>query len=598
MRQNSGQAAIIFILIIAIIFLFIAITVNVSKVAELKNTVSFVAEGAATDLAAKLGSYSGLLKEKGESAEGWDLGYVVKEIIGVGLTIGGIATGNPALIKTGVIMIGTGAVNQVLVGLDVGLVNRKLAEAGMDLKGQLREQAIQYALTRVVDDPKMVQDLYDIDEDGDTEEQVSRFAVKYLARTNNIVAELKSNGFELFLSYLNGFQPPLQGFGDEMVDFSGFLEGEFVLLLQELKDQGFIVSFWEEGVDWDKMGDENPAPENDDIDRLRYIIDYSGNEDTFEAFVATTIEDLEGGALITGVVFTPWNKRLYDPENESNDDWYSLFGRYSTIMDAWLAELRDKKSGLEGTLLSKQELMESIQKRIEEIEGEGGEIDKLNEQIAGLDPVDDAEEIARLRKEITVLEEERSQRLIQLADVQTQIDGLDGLIGRVRYCITRIESAQSTALGNGIQEFRAAVDGFEAVIETAFADAGEAIKAIAVKYNPVTYSWHDSRGNHFVRVCVDGFYMPELDINTHWYGKTDYTLDHPTGSCGVEVTRFDEGQDTYLWNFRYTKDAEAEISDPLEEAGFDLPGAEEKVVEHGISAKRTRDYKIGGCVSE
>ena len=242
MRQNSGQAAIIFILIIAIIFLFTAITVNVSKVAELKNTVSMAAEGAATNLAAKLGSYSKLLEDKGESAEGWDVGYIIKEVMGIGWIIAGIVTSNPGLIKTGAVMIGTNTVNQVLVGLDMGKLNRKLAESGMDLKGQWREQAIQYALIRVVDDSKMVKDLFDIDEDGDRDEFVSRFAVKYYARTNNIVAEFKKSTGPL-LSYLESFRAPLERFGDGMVDFSGFLDGEFIPLLQELEDQEFAVSF-------------------------------------------------------------------------------------------------------------------------------------------------------------------------------------------------------------------------------------------------------------------------------------------------------------------------------------------------------------------
>ena len=117
--------------------------------------------------------------------------------------------------------------------------------------------------------------------------------------------------------------------------------------MKELKDQELAVSFWEQGVDWDKMGDDPPAPVNDDIDRLIYIIDYSGNEENFEEFVATTIGDLEDGVLIIGEVFKLWNKRLYDPENENNDDWYSVFGNYSAKMGVWLMELRDKKSGLE-----------------------------------------------------------------------------------------------------------------------------------------------------------------------------------------------------------------------------------------------------------
>ena len=656
LRPCSGQAAIIFILVIALIFLFTAITVNVGKVAELKNNLSVTADGAATNLAASLGSYSGLLKEKGDSATGWDIGYIFNQILGVEEIIRGALTGNPEALLRGIALLGGNTVSQVLVGLEMGSINRKLVAAGLDLKDLLREQAIQYALVRVVDDPKMVQDTFDIDEDGDRDEQVSRFAVQYYARTNNIASDLGEMNNPL-LSYLEGFQSSLENFSDKMVDFSVFLEGEFIPLLKELKDREFAVSFWEEGVDWDRMGEENPAPENDDIDRLRYIINYSGNEDMLETFVTDTVENLDDGVLIVGEVFRLWNQRLYDPEDNNNDDWYSLFGRYSTTMDAWLLELRDKKSGLEEILLTKQERMNYLQRRIEEIEGEGREIneqiaklhleiDKLNEQIAELhleiDKLNEQiadkkeeiaevwnpeviymlerklevleeelaaleeelaelqtqlelaapeEELAELQTQLAVLAEERSRRLIQLADIQRQIATLDYLVDRVEYCIKRIKSANNPMTGS-IQKFRAAVDGLETVIEGNFTSKGE---AIAVNYNPVTYSWHDSRGNHFVRVYVHGFHMPELDIDTHWYGKTDYTLYDAQGECGVEITRFDEGQDTYLWNFRYTKDAEAGISDPVE-AGFDLPGAE-AAVEHGISATATRNYYCGGCSS-
>ncbi len=507
MRRNSGQAAIIFILIIALIFLFTAITVNVGKVADVKNTLSIAADGAATNLAASLGSYSGLLREKGESAEGWSLGDVAEKIIGLAAIIGGIITGNPGAIKTGAVLLASNTVNRFLVGLDMGVANRKLAAAGLDLKDLLREQAIQYALARVVDDPKMVQDISDIDEDGDRDEQVSRFAVWYHARTNSIAETLGEMSNSL-VSSLEGFQSHLESFRDEMVNFSDFLEGEFIPLLKELKGQGFNVSFWKEGVAWDKMGDENPAPVNDDIDRLRYIINYSENEDTFESFVTDTVENLDDGVLIIGEVFKLWRQRLYDPENDNSDgdDWYSLFGRHSTAMDAWLVELRDIR-------------------------------DRLTEQ--------DAKE-------------------------------------NVNDAIKSIKSANNPMNGS-IQGFRAAVDGLEtATGEDYFTDVGE---AIAPHYNSVIYSWKDSRGPHHVKVYVGGFRIPELDITAHWYGKTDYKLHNAEGKCTVEVIRFDGGRNTYLWDFRYTKDAEA--------GGFGDDA--EAALAHGIRVTAERSYYCGGA---
>ncbi len=507
MRKNSGQAAIIFILVIALIFLFTAVTVNVGKVAELKMTVSVAAEGAATNLAASLGSYSGLLRDKGESAEGWDVGYIVKQIVAVGYMVYGVLTYNPAAVGRGATALTCNTINQVLVGLDMASINRKLVAAGLPLKDLLREQAIQYALAKVVDDPKMVQDTFDIDEDGDKNEQVSQFAVWYHARTNNIADSL-GGIHNVLVSSLEDFQPHLENFRDEMVNFSDFLEGEFIPLLKELKGQGFNVSFWEEGVDWDKMGNEIPASVNDDIDRLRYIINYSENKDTFESFVGNTVESLEDGELVIGEIFKLWRQRLYDPENDNSDgdDWFSLFARHSTAMDAWLVVLRDIR-------------------------------DRLTDE-----------------------------------DVKENVND----------AIKKIKSANHPMNGS-IQEFRCAVDALKiATGEDYFTMAGE---TVAPHYNSVIYSWKDSRGHHHVKVYVGGFKMPELDINTHWYGKTDYKLHNAEGNCTVEVIRFDGGRNTYLWDFRYTKDAEA--GDFGEDA--------EAALAHGIKVRAKRSYYCGGA---
>ena len=521
MRRGSGQAAIIFVLIIALIFLFTAITVNITKVSDTKTNLLNAADIAATNLAAKLGSYSKLLDEKGESAEGWDIGYIVSQVFAVVQIVVGVITveaGGAVLIRQGVIQLAANTGSRVLVGLDLKNVNRKLASAGLDLKDQLREQSIQDALVRVVDDPKMVQDTSDWDEDGDTTEYISRFAAWYQERINMILQEANEYTGSV-LSCIEDFQTPLEAFRDKMVSpdgtagFKVFLQVELINLLEDLEDEGFNISFWVEGVDWARMLDDPPAPQNDDIDRLIYIIDGDrGCQDNFDAFVTTTAENLEDGSLKIGEVFVLWHNILYD-EDENTDDWYSVFGDYSVKMDIWLAGLR----AINDNLLNQEEIN-------------------------------------------------------------------NVLVERVNLAVSAIESAQDEPWLTdkpGIQQFRAAVDGLEIGLE-GYTGTGE---VIAVKYNPVTYSWEDSRGNHHVKVCVQYFDMPRLRIQTNLWGNTTYNLDFPTGDCGVEITRFSEGRNTYLWDFIYTKDAEAGGVDP-EDA--------EAALARGIGVTAERYYNCGG----
>ena len=490
MRRGSGQAAIIFILIIALIFLFTAITVNITKVSDTKTTLYNAADIAATNLAAKLGSYSKLLDEKGESAEGWDIGYIVSQIFAIAQIIFGAVTGQPEFVYFGIIQLGANVGSQILVGLDIADANRKLAAAGLDLQDQLREQAIQDALIRVIDDPKMVQDTSDWNENGDTTEYISRFTAWYQQRVNRILQEARDYTGSV-LSCIEDFQTPLEAFRDKMVGtdeipgFKDFLEEDFIDLLQDLKDEGFDVSFWVEGVDWDRRRWlVNTTPENDDIDRFIYMIDGDkGYQDNFDAFVTTTAENLENELLIIGEVFTSWHTRLYD-EDEETGDWYSVFSDYSVKMDLWSAELRDIK-------------------------------DRLLEE------------------------------------------GQGALVEEVTLAISTLKSAQDEPWLSdqpGIQQFRAAVDGLEIGLE-GYTGTGE---VIALRYNPVIYSWEDSRGGHHIKVYIQWFDMPTLDCDTTWWGKTTCDLLNGTGDCGVEITRFDEGRNTYLWDFVYTKPNEAE----------------------------------------
>ena len=616
-RGSGGQAAIIFILIIALIFLFTAITVNITKVSDTKTTLSNAADAAATNLAAKLGSYSGLLEEKGDSASGWDIGYIVSQIFALAEIIVGLLTletGGAALIKQGVIQLGVNTGNQILIGLDIVDNNRKLAASGVDLKSQFQEQAIQDALVRVVDDPEMVQDISDWDEDGDTTEYISRFAARYHQRVHDILQDVRDYTGSV-LSCIEDFQIPLEAFRDKMVGFKGFLEVELINLLKALKDEGLNVSFWVEGVDWAKMLDDPPVPQNDDIDRLIYIIDKTKgcDEDNFDTFVTTTAKNLDNKALIIGEVFEAWHNKLYDKDADT-DDWYSIFGDYSTRMDLWMVEL----TGISGQLglinsglLSQEAKNDALIEALNTLPpvnsppepwlAKLAELAGILEQLGLITPVNDylLNQIAITESVIQVINEilpyltigQDPPHMVQPKPWLTALGQIGNnllsqqannaaLIGRITLAISTLTSAQDP----DIQQFMAAVDGLEVGL-AGYTGTGE---VIAVKYNPVTYSWEDSRGNHHIKVYVQYFNMPRLECDRKWFlGKKTCTVvyeDEPK-VCGVEITRFDEGRDTYLWDFIYTKDAEAEGVDPEDP---------EAALARGIGVTAERNYYCGG----
>ena len=98
LKSPQGQIATIFIVLIALVFIFMAITINIGKIINKRTALDIAADSAALAAGSGLGSYAYTIStitdwENGLCQEYWDWGSIVGFIIsmGIGFITGGIA---------------------------------------------------------------------------------------------------------------------------------------------------------------------------------------------------------------------------------------------------------------------------------------------------------------------------------------------------------------------------------------------------------------------------------------------------------------------------------------------------------------------------
>jgi len=163
-RGKGGQIATLITLILAVLILLSAVLMNIGEFAQKKLRVSQAADSAALSLANNLGSYARFLSHKylndgrRKCKRNWGL------IVGIVLTIVFIAFQwwVPAILSS------------LAVAIQLGLIEPAIADAynrqlnKLQPQDRFREEAILTGLLQAVDDPVMVPDEYDLDEDGET----------------------------------------------------------------------------------------------------------------------------------------------------------------------------------------------------------------------------------------------------------------------------------------------------------------------------------------------------------------------------------------------------------------------------------------------
>ena len=222
-KQPQGQIAAVMTIIIAIIFLFVAITINIGRVSRYKTAATIAADGAGLSLASGLGSFGYVLSEMYVDGKTHDCNFNIMSLIGIILIIIGVIL-ELLNVKGAGYMIAAGGFtllnwNIIVYPSLVNTFNRNMSE--MTAEQAFHETAIAYAFFRIVDDPALVVDINDYDEDGRADDKIPRFMAWYAWRTYWIaesVDALKSaiedlkwwvNAFltddcEVFRAYIDG----------------------------------------------------------------------------------------------------------------------------------------------------------------------------------------------------------------------------------------------------------------------------------------------------------------------------------------------------------------------------------------------------------
>ncbi len=173
-NKIKSQIATILTLVMAAIFLFIVITINIGNITQEKTMLSNASDGAALLLASSLGSLGNALRTKMGLFENamkkcdWDVKFLGELIAAVILTIAALAAAVPsgsaslwAVVGYWALIIGAAASLGVT---SFGMYNSLVAEPGvfkqaelkfqsMTLEQRMKEKAIQFALIGAVSDP-------------------------------------------------------------------------------------------------------------------------------------------------------------------------------------------------------------------------------------------------------------------------------------------------------------------------------------------------------------------------------------------------------------------------------------------------------------
>ncbi|MDP8259870.1 MAG: Tad domain-containing protein [Candidatus Gygaella obscura] len=206
-KIRSGQILAIFIVVLAAIFIMIGITLSLGRMSIRKTSVENAADSTALMLASHLGSYAKLLSDKyvrgGIEVCHFSFSDLFKIIIGIVLlviaifvTVCTLGEGAPSIWAViGVIVSWLAFVVNVtgttlyFAKTSPGItrtISRQFKKMGR--KMQFKEAAVFHALSKVVDDPVLVTDIYDFDEDGKITDTISRFNFWYIKRTKKIAA--------------------------------------------------------------------------------------------------------------------------------------------------------------------------------------------------------------------------------------------------------------------------------------------------------------------------------------------------------------------------------------------------------------------------
>jgi hypothetical protein len=390
--NRKSQIATILTLVMAIIFLFIVITINIGNVAQEKTMISNAADSSALLLASLLGSLANQLRMQLQLYHGRTkncdidfaiIGGLIALILSIVVAVVTFGAGTPVAVGAAIALIASIAGSAAIFGF--GMWNALVTESPgvfkqfelkfqtLTLEQMLKEKAIQLALFSVVTNPNKVVDTTDIDMDGDTTDKIHAFAKWYndrlasMPRLGPIITQLY---MEIFNRGIGGKAPRIYVLENPKtwkatdneygfwIDTNGNLRPDpqqGSLRLEILSDnhqdpRGVIYAHDIYFIDWmqarfiplvkrlDQYGYGLSKNLDDLLDRINKFIEEvggSGDKPGFEDVIAS----LYGMPLDSQIqTFETWFPPLYN--GSSNQDWYGRMGEWLNMVDGWISTLQ------------------------------------------------------------------------------------------------------------------------------------------------------------------------------------------------------------------------------------------------------------------
>ncbi len=611
-RKRNGQILAIFIVVLAAIFIMIAITFSLGRMSIRKTAVENVADSTALMLASHLGSYAKLLSDKYVRGGikvchfSWsDLFKIIITIVIIVIAIfvsivtvsaGGEATW-PWVVGMIVSIIAAAAnitgTTLYFAKTSPGVMNtisRQFKKMGR--KMQFKEAAVYHALSKVVDDPVMVTDIYDFDEDGLITDTLPRFNFWYTKRAKAIAAgyytaisdvideiNIGSTGLENILNTLQNLVENAKG---SLVDAtrsaqSGSLKNPLSYIVLAFPTQLVEDIFDPDSVDIPtQVYDCLPEDIRDWVDEYQEWKDGGSVGEAPTLSIGLDILNDLGDTLscfsdLYGNYLPTWLLGGYPNDPPECSSEVLCTEEIATAMDDLF--YNDKFDSLIFTLDYTVEWANAFVDQVVD-EGNHAIIDTIDFWAPMLYCGGEGEEYLEADDSCSCLYhlfEEAQGNIADIMVVLPIVAGLEALVGN------EAVAADILALETEMAALWTALETLQAGVKLIYEKIAPWLAFIPTDDK---YIWNDSRGWHYVNVYVGGFKVPSIRVYRKGCCTRCVKLSRYEGTANIGISRRDAPMEDELLSW----------PDPLDTVDWSRYGLGKDFIEDVIGDSEMPDY--------
>ena len=403
LKNSNSQIATIITFIVAVLFLFTLISINIGRIAQKKTNIDNIADSVGLSLASQLGSIGNALKHAMEiwGGSAWNcdwnwkliLGgiFVVAGIVGAIFGQGWVAALGFSLLMSGALLTTQGATMQYMAANPSAVEEIKIKFSALSDLQKIIESPIQGVMLSLADDPAYTADVFDMDRDGDTTDDIPRAIKWYNLRLNHFLNTLGMdttiNSFinDLFqklapqrrfiinedpdtLTVRKGvdsvrWQIDADGDGTRELQVVPWIRDTLSNLLKTIRDYGYGINVRVTGDDINEINDtatykyEGDAtytvtPTADgvneyDFNQLGALGNLIGEIEEFENTIPRGLWDIDYESAVSSV--GSWLGILY---NSAHEDWYTRLGNLRTRVSDLRTKLAQRRGQIHNCVLN------------------------------------------------------------------------------------------------------------------------------------------------------------------------------------------------------------------------------------------------------